>query len=996
MKNHIIFKFIAVVLCTVSLMGAVGGVLGVALLTSGGLYDVTVEEMVSAQVSQDSADLAQWLAKNYASTELGGAGEALVSTRYGSHWFANQYDPAHYGYTVTDAEGNELMSFNPELRDREDLYARESFTATGKYIHVVSLESQEEMDARQQALRESLLGSDVVLEGSGNTVPAEGAMVESVLFVDAQGQPVLEAWDNGAAVIVTEYTQGYTNNWTIGEQSLGFLFYSPLGNLLFHSGFDYRATVGSFRNTDVCEAYFTFRDGQVRLRENGTVGQLYLNDSGHLMFLSAQTLLTEAAEEETVPETAEATVPETTVETLPLETAPAVTEATWPAEETWTSDETWPAEETVASLASDIPEEIPPETAAAEEVPPYTEEILYTEPVAVETLPAETLPPETVPAETVPAETLPAETVAEPVLIDGKPLGEYQILSEHYYDSQLGQTMEAKFVYVPMPELTVEVYMTEGALRYGNGYTALEILRQFRSWLLPAVGICLLVFAVFGVYLCTAAGRKPKCEEVRAGGLNRLPLDLYLLGGGFAAACVIAVGGELMMQVLEQDLLTGCGLLAAVCFFSSLMAVGFLFAFVAQLKTPGGFWWRNTFCGHCVRLMVKLALWLKDVMIQKGLPLCGRVMGAFWRYTIVSFVWLYRHLEKVVLWSGDKLGRLGRWLWKMLNRFLKLLPVTWQWMVAGMVMIFCSALAFRTYNAFLTLLCLLIPIAILLYGAYCYGALAESTRRMGKGDLDTKVDDRLLVGCFRDSAADLNALADVAVVAAQNQLKSERMKTELITNVSHDIKTPLTSIINYVDLLRKPHTEEEGEQFLEVLDRQSQRLKKLIDDLMDMSKADTGNMQVEITTLDAVEAVNQALGEFADKLDRAGLVPVFRHAEEPLLMRADGRLVWRVLSNLLGNAVKYAMPGTRLYVDLMAMEGKTVISLKNISREELKLNSEELMARFIRADESRNTEGSGLGLNIARSLMELQKGQLQLLVDGDLFKVTLIFPSAEQ
>ena len=994
MKNHIIFKFIAVVLCAASLMGAVGGVLGVALLTSGGLYDVTVEEMVSAQVSQDSADLAQWLAKNYASTELGGAGETLVSARYGDHWFTNKYDPAHYGYTVADAEGNELLSFNPELRDREDLYAKESFTATGKYIHVVSLESQEELDHRQQALRQELLGSDIVLEGSGNTVPAEGAVVESVLFVDDQGQPVLEAWDNGAVVIVTEYTQGYTNNWTIGEQSLGFLFYSPQGNLLFHSGFDYRATVGSFRSTDVREAYFTFREGQVRLREEETVGQLYLNDSGHLVFLSAQPLLTETAQEETVPETTEATVPETTAETLPPETAVPVTEETWPAEETW------PVEETVASLASAIPEELPPETAAAEEIPPYTEEILYTEPVVAETLPAETLPPETLPpetapAETVPAETLPAETVAEPVLIDGKPLDEYQINSEHYYDPQLGQTVEAKFVYVPMPELTVEVYMTEAALRYGNGYTALEILRQFRSWLLPAVGICLLVFAVFGVYLCTAAGRKPKCDEVRAGGLNRLPLDLYLLGGGFAAACVIAVGGELMMQVLEQDLLTGCGLLAAVGFFSSLVAVGFLFAFVAQLKTPGGFWWRNTFCGHCVRLTVKLVLWLKDVMLQKGLPLCGRAMGAFWRYSIVSFVWLYRHLEKVVLWSGVKLRRFGRWLWKLLNRFLKLLPVTWQWLLAGIVIIFCIMLV-PSANDFMTVVLLLIPIVIILYIAHCYGILAESTRRMSKGDLETKVDDRLLVGCFKDSAADLNALADVAVVAAQNQLKSERMKTELITNVSHDIKTPLTSIINYVDLLRKPHTEEEGEQFLEVLDRQSQRLKKLIDDLMDMSKADTGNMQVEITTLDAVEAVNQALGEFADKLDRAGLVPVFRHAEEPLLMRADGRLVWRVLSNLLGNAVKYAMPGTRLYVDLMTMEGKTVISMKNISREELKLNSEELMARFIRADESRNTEGSGLGLNIARSLMELQKGQLQLLVDGDLFKVTMIFPSAEK
>ena len=162
---------------------------------------------------------------------------------------------------------------------------------------------------------------------------------------------------------------------------------------------------------------------------------------------------------------------------------------------------------------------------------------------------------------------------------------------------------------------------------------------------------------------------------------------------------------------------------------------------------------------------------------------------------------------------------------------------------------------------------------------------------------------------------------------------------------------------------------------------------------MEMSKASTGNMTVEVTKLDAVESVNQALGEFADKLDKAQIIPVFRHTEESVAMMADGRLVWRVLSNLLSNAVKYAMPGTRLYIDLMEMEDKVVISLKNISRDELNIEADELMERFVRGDDSRNTEGSGLGLNIAKSLMELQKGQLQLLVDGDLFKVTLIFPA---
>ena len=233
------------------------------------------------------------------------------------------------------------------------------------------------------------------------------------------------------------------------------------------------------------------------------------------------------------------------------------------------------------------------------------------------------------------------------------------------------------------------------------------------------------------------------------------------------------------------------------------------------------------------------------------------------------------------------------------------------------------------------------------------------------------------------------------MVAAQKQLKSERMKTELITNVSHDIKTPLTSIINYVDLLQKPHTPEDEKVYLEVLARQSGRMKKLIDDLMEMSKASTGNLPVEITVVNAGEAVNQALGEFADKLAAAQITPVWQQPENTVYICADGRLVWRAMSNLLSNAVKYAQPGTRLYVDMTVVDQKVLISFKNISRDQLNVSADELLERFVRGEASRNTEGSGLGLNIAQSLMELQHGKLELLVDGDLFKVTLIFPKTE-
>ena len=177
------------------------------------------------------------------------------------------------------------------------------------------------------------------------------------------------------------------------------------------------------------------------------------------------------------------------------------------------------------------------------------------------------------------------------------------------------------------------------------------------------------------------------------------------------------------------------------------------------------------------------------------------------------------------------------------------------------------------------------------------------------------------------------------------------------------------------------------------MDRQSQRLKKLIDDLMELSKANSGTLAVNYAKINAAEAVNQALGEFSDKLDSVGLQPVFHHPQEPVMIHADGRLLWRVLSNILSNAVKYALPNTRLYLDLTVLQGNAVITVKNISREQLNVAADELMERFVRGDLSRNTEGSGLGLNIAKTLTELQKGQMHLMVDGDLFKVTLMFPT---
>ena len=573
-----------------------------------------------------------------------------------------------------------------------------------------------------------------------------------------------------------------------------------------------------------------------------------------------------------------------------------------------------------------------------------------------------------------------------------------------YYDYEQSKMVQFSYVFQDLPPYTVELYLLPEAMPEEYAWTLLRQIWTVRYELFWVLGIGALLFAVFMVWLCIAAGRKKNTEEIHAGGLNCIPLDLYFFGGGFLVFAAVAMGAEVLYFLLRDmpNILIPVALLGgfAVC----LIIVAFFFACAAQFKTPEGYWWHNSVTGRCLKLIawlwnkfIDVCVWIFD-RLPGFLKKAGkRGMGgiaALFAWTWGGVLWAFGLGCRILGWSGNLLKRIFAWIFGLLAKFMALLPLMWQWLLTGTVMLLSVTFALMTRSEGLLVLFLCASFAVILYGASCFGTLLNAAKRMGKGDLETQVSDKNLVGSFKEFAGDLNALADVAVVAARNQLKSERMKTELITNVSHDIKTPLTSIINYVDLLQKPHTEEEQEMYLEVLSRQSGQLKKLIEDLMEMSKASTGNMTVEITAVNAAEAINQALGEFSDKFERVQLTPVFRQPEEPLYMKADGRLAWRVLSNLLSNAYKYALPGTRLYIDLMELDGKVIISLKNISREELNVSAEELLERFVRGDTSRNTEGSGLGLNIAQSLMELQKGQLQLLVDGDLFKVTLVFPAA--
>lgn len=488
-----------------------------------------------------------------------------------------------------------------------------------------------------------------------------------------------------------------------------------------------------------------------------------------------------------------------------------------------------------------------------------------------------------------------------------------------------------------------------------------------------ALGVCLVLFAALAVYLCMAAGRKPGSEEIRPGGLNCIPLDIYLAAVVLGAAGYVFCAAEGLGYFIQQSMLTFLSIYGYGLYAWCLLFVGFCFACAAQFKTPNFYWWRHSVTGLCWRI----AVWCWHF----GWKCLGWAYKILWTVTIGLVGWAWKTIKKFFSW-------LIGWVRKLYG----LLPLSWQWLVGGLLVGGCTFPGLLWDSSLLLFISFAIALAVVIYSANVYATLLEAAKRMRGGDLEIKVDEKLMIGGFKDMAQELNGLSDVVMVAAQKQMRSERMRTELITNVSHDIKTPLTSIINYVDLLQKPHSPEDAQTYLEVLSRQSNRMKRLIDDLIELSKASTGNITVNLTTMDAVETVNQALGEFTDKLEAAHLMPVFRAPKEPLYIHADGRLAWRAMSNLLSNAAKYAQPDTRLYVDMVAVDGKVCISFKNISRDSLNISADELMERFVRGEASRSQEGSGLGLNIAKSMMELQHGALELLVDGDLFKATLIFP----
>lgn len=447
-------------------------------------------------------------------------------------------------------------------------------------------------------------------------------------------------------------------------------------------------------------------------------------------------------------------------------------------------------------------------------------------------------------------------------------------------------------------------------------------------------GTFILAIACF-VFLLCAAGHRRKREEIVPTFIDKVPLDILCVAVFFIegiAACILIEVGYIDSVIIMIQLFVGIGMIMAC------LAMMTLLSFAVRVKM--GKWWRNS----------------------------------------------------VTYWIFAKIRSLCVMMWKNIG-------ILWKVVVAGCAFAtivipigFCMFGAEPEVVVFVFLevviLCLVLMLCVLQFRK-----LQDGGRMIAEGDLQHKIDTTKMFWEFKKHADNLNRIGEGMSHAVDERMKSERFKTELITNVSHDIKTPLTSIINYVDLLEKTDIQNEtAREYLEVLERQSARLKKLIEDLMEASKASTGNLSVSVEELEANVFVTQILGEFEEKVANAGLELIINKPEEEIPVCADGRHLWRVVDNLMNNICKYAQPGSRVYINLEQTQDKVLLTFRNMSKYPLNITSEELMERFVRGDSSRNTEGNGLGLSIAKSLMELMNGELSLYVDGDLFKVVLEFP----
>ena len=530
-----------------------------------------------------------------------------------------------------------------------------------------------------------------------------------------------------------------------------------------------------------------------------------------------------------------------------------------------------------------------------------------------------------------------------------------------FYTMPETEVMAREFGFYNVSDGSVVWPDEEGLAEYIAGDPELRLMARFfhiayslRYWIF-AIGAAALIGSVaLFITLMHVSGRRAGDDELHPGPLFPLPFDLLAVLAVAAAGILFAV----YFDVFWYGIGDAAAAIAACALALILLNMG-------------------------LGLCMSLASRAKQHVLFKNMLICI-VFRLFWK--ILRGVW-----------------QLVRRLFGSLAAVVRGIPLTWRTLALMAVIAFLEFVTFvslrhniETWLFFWSVERFILTAAAL-YLALCLRNLLKGAAALSMGDMSYRTDTSRMHWDLKRAGEYLNNISSGMAIAVEDRLRSERMKTELITNVSHDIKTPLTSIINYSDLIEKElesaeRDEEKLREYAAVLSRQSQRLRRLTDDLVEASKASTGNLEVDLLPCDASVCVTQASGEYTDRLEASGLTLVAKAPDKPVIIMADGRRMQRIFDNLFSNICKYAQPGTRVYLSLESSGGLAKFSFKNTSRDALDIPAEELLERFTRGDASRSTEGSGLGLSIARSLAELQGGSLELSIDGDLFKAALSFP----
>jgi len=499
-------------------------------------------------------------------------------------------------------------------------------------------------------------------------------------------------------------------------------------------------------------------------------------------------------------------------------------------------------------------------------------------------------------------------------------------------------------------ELTVETYLAP-ALQADDAFSffkpVYDTLLSLRYIVLIGAFASLLLMAVSYVYLLSAAGHRVGEDGIHLTWVDRIPTDLFLAAIGIAIAfiawCCLVVWE--LFRVTDGRIISTF-LLPLVLDVFGVTAISLLFLLGSMSAAA----------------RIKAKRFIKGSLV----------------YLVLRFVF-----------------RVCKKCFDAVRVVLQNLPTVWK-AVLCIVLYVVSIIATVDEGGFWAVIWMLATVLLALRLCHFligFDRLKKGAKAIADGDLAAKIDTRFMAHDQREMANDLKNIGGGIQKAVDARMKSERMKTDLITNVSHDLKTPLTSIVNYVDLLKKEELHNEtADGYVLVLDRQAQKLKKLTEDIVEASKASSGALNVHLASVDLNELLRQCSAEYAERFACAHLTAVLRLPETPIIAMADGRLLWRVFDNLLGNAVKYAMPETRVYLDAAIDGAEAVITLRNISREPLEQTGDELMERFVRGDASRHAEGSGLGLSIAASLVSLQNGTLTVTPDGDLFRADIRLP----